>query len=148
MTLKFQSFALPLLIALLASSQPAFADCHSSIKLEGTANIDCCTPAEACIPAAQALYGYLDAIKDDPAAFTIALQASPWHLYDGELRILTVRGAGGQRQVPREETLREARRLPGQRHGWILVGGKERHNSHDSASFHHEAKVCLCSPSW
>ena len=51
-----------------------------------------CSPKQDstdCIYAGQALYEYAEAVPDNDALFTISLQASPWRMYDGEMRILT-----------------------------------------------------------
>jgi len=80
-----------LTILIFVSSQQVFADCESSLKLEGVESIKSCAPDDkGCIPASKAIYDYSQAMKDDPNVFTITTHASPWHLYDGTMRILTV----------------------------------------------------------
>lgn len=77
-------------IALLATGQHAFAGCEPAFRLEGTIFIECCTPREKCISAAKAVYDYSVAAKDVPGVISVSMQASPWHFYDGQMRILTV----------------------------------------------------------
>lgn len=75
---------------LLTECGYAFADCESSLELQGAVSIACCKPIESCSSAGETLYKYMDAIKDDPEVLTISLQASPWHLYDQDMRILRI----------------------------------------------------------
>lgn len=77
-------------IILLMEYGYAFAECETSLKLQGALSVACCKPADSCKSAGETLYKYMDAIKDDPEVLTIGLQASPWHLYDQEMRILRV----------------------------------------------------------
>jgi hypothetical protein len=84
------SMALMFGIILFFVSQIAFAACETSLKLEGIVSIKCCTPQSECIPASKAVYDYTESAKDDPTAMSISLHASPWRLYDGDMRILTV----------------------------------------------------------
>lgn len=77
-------------IVFLVPCQHAFAECESSIKLDGTVSVECCAPREKCIPAGKAVYEYTEAAKDDPSLLSISMNASPWHLYDGDMRILTI----------------------------------------------------------
>lgn len=88
---------LPLFMTLLSTIivfsfyQSTYAQCESSLKLEGSISVKCCESDENCIPAGKAVYEYTEKnIDDDPFTFSIGLQASPWHLYDGEMRILTL----------------------------------------------------------
>jgi len=67
-----------------------FAGCESSLKLEGIMSVECCTPRDKCIPAATAIYDYSVAAKVEPGVLSISMQASPWHVYDGDARILTI----------------------------------------------------------
>lgn len=63
----------------------------SQLGLSGTVSVDTCPSESAeCLYAGDALYRYVSAEKDDPATFSIALQASPWRLYDGDMRIIPV----------------------------------------------------------
>jgi hypothetical protein len=75
---------------LLSGGGYAFAECESSLELQGTISVDCCKPIDKCASAGEAVYKYMDAIKDEPTVLTIGLQASPWHLYDHEMRILRI----------------------------------------------------------
>lgn len=82
--------ALLLTILVLVTGRQACAACGSTIQLEGFVAITCCTPENECIPASMALYEYAAAVPDDPTIFTICMHASPWHMYDGEYRILSL----------------------------------------------------------
>ena len=77
-------------IVFLVSGQHAFADCESSLKLEGIVSVECCTPIDKCMPAGKAVYEYAEAAKDEPTVLNISMDASPWHFYDGDMRILTI----------------------------------------------------------
>lgn len=66
--------------------------CDPAIKLEGTLAIPVCDPqaeADTCVPGHVALYEAMEAL-DIPEVFTIGIQTSPWRMYDGEDRIVTV----------------------------------------------------------
>lgn len=83
----------PLLLAALCAATfalPAFG-CVESHSLEGTLTIPFCDPkADAdCVPAGKAVYHYTE-ILDIPGVYTIGLQTSPWRMYDGNDRILTI----------------------------------------------------------
>ncbi|WP_141482374.1 hypothetical protein [Marilutibacter maris] len=82
----------PILLALCLFSPAALACDTSHLGLSGSLKVETCSPQESsdCINAAQALYEYSEAIADSDALFTIALQANPWRMYDGQMRILTV----------------------------------------------------------
>jgi len=57
-----------------------------------------CSPkqgAKDCVNAADALYEYVQSEPDSDESFTIALQASPWRMYDGDMRILTADDIAG-----------------------------------------------------
>lgn len=77
-------------IVLLANAEHALAGCESSLKLEGTMSVECCAPKEKCIAAATAIYDYSIAAKVDSHTHSLIMHASPWHLYSGDARILTV----------------------------------------------------------
>jgi hypothetical protein len=85
-----RSMALMFGIIPIFISQTAFAACETSLELKGAVSIKCCSPQSECIPAAKAVYDYTAIAKDDPAAMSISMHASPWRLYDAEMRILTV----------------------------------------------------------
>jgi len=85
-----RNIALLLAIGLFALSQRAFGGCESSLKLEGVVSIECCSPSDKCIPADKAAYEYTESAKSDPSELRISLHGSPWHLYDQDLRILTI----------------------------------------------------------
>lgn len=82
-------------IAMLAFCllSPAALACDTShLSLSGTVSVTTCSSKQGsgdCIYAGQALYEYMEAVPDSDAVFTIGLQASPWRLYDGEMRILS-----------------------------------------------------------
>lgn len=68
----------------------AFAECESSLELQGAISLECCKPKDKCISAGEAVYKYLEAMKDDPSVYSIGVQASPWHLYGPDMRIINV----------------------------------------------------------
>lgn len=82
-----------LTLALLAALLPAAAlACDPAKGLDGVMTIPACDPAtgpEACVPGHVAVYEAMDAL-DIPAVFTIGIQTSPWRMYDGEDRIVTI----------------------------------------------------------
>lgn len=83
----------PALLALCLLSPAALACDTSHLSLSGTVNVPTCSPKQGatdCVYAGNAVYEYLEAVPDSDAVFTIGLQASPWRMYDGEMRILTV----------------------------------------------------------
>lgn len=77
-------------IVLLTTTVNAWAGCDNSLKLEGTISFDCCTPMEKCIAAATAIYDYSVVAKVDSGVHSMFMHASPWHLYSGDARILTI----------------------------------------------------------
>ena len=81
-----------LLPALLLLTPVALACDTSHLQLAGTATVQTCSPQGAadCTYSGKALYEYMEAVPDSDAVYTIGLQSSPWRMYDGELRILTV----------------------------------------------------------
>lgn len=82
----------PVLLALCLLSPAALACDTSHLSLSGAVSVTTCSPKQDstdCVYAGQALFEYLEAVPDSDALFTIGLQASPWRMYDGEMRILT-----------------------------------------------------------
>jgi|GEM_PF-484809 len=82
------------LLALCLLSPVALA-CKSTptLPLSGTVTVPTCSPTRGstdCVYAGEVVYDYLQAIPDSDSLLTIALQASPWRMYDGQMRILTV----------------------------------------------------------
>jgi len=81
----------PVLLALCLLSPAALACDTSHLSLSGTVSVETCHKEGAdCVYASRALYDYMEAVPDSDAIFIIGLQASPWRMYDGEMRILTV----------------------------------------------------------
>ena len=82
-----------LTLALLFALLPATAlACGPAKGLSGMLPIPTCTPGAqdpSCIPAHEAVYAATEAVEI-PAEFTIAVQTSPWRMYDGNDRILRV----------------------------------------------------------
>jgi hypothetical protein len=80
------------LLALCMSSPVALACDTSHLSLSGTAHVQTCSPQDDvdCIDAGNTVHGYMEKVPDSDAVFTIGLQSSPWRMYDGEMRILTV----------------------------------------------------------
>ena len=88
----------PLLaVALLATSPPASADCQNSLNLEGIVSLELCTPGDKCVEAESVLHDYAMAATSKVAENTLVLEvhASPWRLYDGSMRILTIEEMAG-----------------------------------------------------
>ena len=81
--------SLALIIALL----PGIANaCDQASSLEGVLSIPQCDTEEAvggCVSGRQAAFDALEALEI-PGVFTIGVQTSPWRMYDGEGRIMTV----------------------------------------------------------
>jgi hypothetical protein len=82
----------PALLALCLLSPAALACDTSHLSLSGAATVETCSAqgSSDCVYAGKALHEYLDAVPDSDALFTIGLQSSPWRMYDGEMRILTI----------------------------------------------------------
>lgn len=80
------------LLALCLLSPAALACDTPHLSLSGTVKVQTCSPQEDstdCMYSAQAMYEYMEAMPDDDSLYSIGLQASPWRMYDGEMRILT-----------------------------------------------------------
>lgn len=81
------------MIALAATLASALASaCVETDALEGSLAIPQCDPKMAgktCVPGGRAVFAAMKA-HDVPAVFTIALQTSPWRMYDGDGRIMSV----------------------------------------------------------
>jgi len=78
-------------IAVLLLPAPTLA-CVAAKSLEGAVTIPQCDAKAkdaACIPGHVAVYEALEALEI-PGEFTIGIQTSPWRMYDGEDRIVTV----------------------------------------------------------
>lgn len=82
----------PVLLALCLLSPAAFACDDVHLPLSGTVTVPTCSPAADadCLYAGEVVHAYMEKVPDSDEVYTIGLQASPWHLYDGEMRILTV----------------------------------------------------------
>lgn len=80
------------LFALCLLAPAAFACNDVHLPLSGTVTVPACDPGRDadCLYAGEAVRAYLEKVPDSDEVYTIGLQASPWHLYDGEMRILTV----------------------------------------------------------
>lgn len=82
-----------LALAMAALLLPASASaCVPATKLEGTLSIPYCDPnadADTCVPGGQAVFDALEAL-DIPGEFTVGAQTSPWRIYDGDDRIITI----------------------------------------------------------
>lgn len=80
------------LLALCLLSPTALACDTSHLSLSGGVTVKTCSPQSSpdCLYAGKAVYEYLEAVPDLDTVFTIGLQSSPWRMYDGEMRILTV----------------------------------------------------------
>lgn len=77
-------------LALLAAAQ-GVAACESSLPLSGSVAVPVCDwEGPDCRAAGRVVYEYTQAGPDDPATLSIALQSSPWRMYDADMRILRV----------------------------------------------------------
>lgn len=76
---------------LLLTSKLVIAECKSELPISGAISIkNCDAKSELCTPANEAIYSYIEAIKDQPTELIISLQSSPWHLYGPDMRIITI----------------------------------------------------------
>lgn len=90
-TLPHISLKTLLLTLLLVVSYDVVAECKSDLPLKGIVSIkNCDSKTQDCISANKATYSYFEAMKDDPTVLTILLQASPWRLYDQDMRIINI----------------------------------------------------------
>lgn len=96
----------PALLALCLLSPAALA-CESDhhLALSGTVTVETC-PQESddCVYAGNVLQPYFAAAPDDPTVMGVGLQSSPWRLYDGDMRILTVEELAGMVRANRDAT--------------------------------------------
>jgi hypothetical protein len=82
-------FALAI-ICLFMSSLVA-AQCTPTLPVENVISIPLCDPnKQTCISTPTAIARYAEAYKDNPHIFSIFAQASPWHLFDSDSRILRI----------------------------------------------------------
>lgn len=95
--------------ALATIMWPAAASaCEAAPALDGVLTIAQCDPAtsaKGCVPGGKAVYDATEAL-DIPGVFTIGVRTSPWRMYDGEGRILTVEEVA---TVVREQRREKAR---------------------------------------
>lgn len=79
------------LLALCLLSPAALA-CESNLPLSGVTTVPTCSPREStdCVFAGDVLYPYFAAAPDDANVMAVGLQSSPWRVYDGDMRILTI----------------------------------------------------------
>ena len=101
-----------LLCLAIASLLPAAAlACVDARLLEGSLSIPQCDPESAgrdCVPGGKAVFDALQAL-DIPGVFTIGVQTSPWRMYDGEGRILTVEDVAAVVRAQRPDSDRRVR---------------------------------------
>ena len=93
-------------LALVALLAPGVGlACDTATGLEGMVSIPQCDPttSRTCISGGEALYQATTAF-DIPDVFTIALQTSPWRMYDAEDRIVTVEEMAAVIRAKRSET--------------------------------------------
>lgn len=83
-----------LVLLALCLLSPAALACESDhqLALSGTATVETCSPQTSadCVFSGNVLHPYFAAATDDPSVMGIGLQSSPWRLYDGDMRILSV----------------------------------------------------------
>lgn len=80
------------LLALCLLSPAALACDTSHLSLSGGLSVKTCSPKPGstdCVDSSVTLHAYMEAVPDDDSLFSIGLQSSPWHMYDGDMRILT-----------------------------------------------------------
>lgn len=76
---------------LILANNITAADCKFEFPVSGALSIKRCDPkTHVCIPGTEAVYDYIQHIKDDPSELSIFIQSSPWRLYDQNMRILTI----------------------------------------------------------
>lgn len=108
LALTTQRLTAILAIALLPGLASA---CAPTQGLDGALTIpqcDAASPAEDCTAGSQALFLALNAFEI-PQVFTIGVQSSPWRMYDGEGRILTVDDVAAAVRAGRPESDRRVR---------------------------------------
>jgi hypothetical protein len=67
------------------------ADCPAPFALEGTLVVETCKKGtRKCEQASKLVFEYVERHRDDDNVFSIALQSSPWHLYDADMRIIDI----------------------------------------------------------
>lgn len=80
-------------LLLLGMHAHAAMACSNGLALSGTERLTTCVATDPnCIPAPQALFEHANKIpgSDDPDKLVISVHASPWRLYDHELRIMDI----------------------------------------------------------
>lgn len=69
----------------------ALADCTASLPLSGTISVKTCDPeARGCALSDKLFFEYIGRVRKDKTEVTAVAMASPWHLYDGDMRIIGV----------------------------------------------------------
>ncbi|GAB2508794.1 hypothetical protein [Lysobacter humi (ex Lee et al. 2017)] len=82
---------------------PAAHACETHVELSGTVHVPTCPRESAnCRGAAEVVHRAMNAMPDDPAVMAIGLHASPWRLYDGDMRILTVEDVAAKVRASRD----------------------------------------------
>lgn len=90
-------------LLLLCLLSPTALACESYLPLSGVVNVTTCSAgASDCVDSSAAVYQYAQAVPDDPSVMTISLHASPWRLYDGDMRILTIQEAAAAVRASRD----------------------------------------------
>ncbi|MFC3816619.1 hypothetical protein [Lysobacter sp. GCM10012299] len=85
------ALACAVVLALTVCSAARACD-TSHLSLSGAVNVVTCSPQQDpsnCVYSGKALYQYMQAVPDSDSVYMIGLQASPWRMYDGEMRILS-----------------------------------------------------------
>lgn len=79
------------IVLALAAASPMVSACDPSPPLDGTTVIieSCDVRIETCLHADEALAQYAGVPDNDLTLLSVAMQASPWRLYDPELRIVS-----------------------------------------------------------
>lgn len=80
------------LLALCLLSPVAMACDTSHLALSGVVTVPTCSPKSStdCVLSNNVVFEYMKAMPDDPTVMNVGMQTSPWRMYDGDMRILTV----------------------------------------------------------
>lgn len=113
--LRHRTFAMKshfaLTFAIVAALSPGLASaCSTSVVLDGTLSIPHCEEGtgKTCVSARRAVYDGTQAY-DVPGEFSVAVQSSPWRMYDGDGRILTVEELASVIRAKRPDSDRRVR---------------------------------------
>jgi hypothetical protein len=93
MSHRYDHPALACAVALALTASPVTRACDTShLSLSGAISVTTCSPQQTstdCVYSGRALYEYMQAAPDSDSLYTIGMQASPWRMYDADMRIIT-----------------------------------------------------------